>query len=164
MYISFCSFPFLESWCMMRCVKNVIIEHIFSFFFYIYTIVLLHWGGWIDSFVLFKDTIYTPSLVFSQPYRQANSWIAYPQCVFLIHYRCGFSSSMDIGYGPCTIRPFETPGTTTFLCICSTNNCSNTLAACQNSVDQARSSPPPLLPVVIPTLTNSINCSGITGV
>ncbi len=71
--------------------------------------------------------------------------------------QCNFSRTMDIGYGSCTPYYFET-ATSRQLCICSTNYCSATYASCQASVNQALSSPPPLLPVLQPTLSNTITC------
>ncbi|CAM4890413.1 unnamed protein product [Rotaria socialis] len=64
---------------------------------------------------------------------------------------------MDIGYGNCTLYPFET-ATSMQLCICSTNNCTATYSTCQASVNQALASPPPLIPVLQPTLSNTITC------
>ncbi|CAF0931147.1 unnamed protein product [Adineta steineri] len=64
---------------------------------------------------------------------------------------------MDIGYGSCTLYYFDT-ALSRNLCICSTNNCTATYATCQASVNQALSSPPPLLPVITPTLSNIITC------
>ncbi len=71
--------------------------------------------------------------------------------------QCNFSRTMDIGYGSCTPYYYETASSIQ-LCICSTNNCSTTYASCQASVNQALSSPPPLLPVLQPTLSNTITC------
>ena len=71
--------------------------------------------------------------------------------------RCGFSSSRDIGYGSCSLFSYDL-ATSRTLCICSTSNCSSSMASCQASVNQVISSPPPLLPVVIPSLTNRISC------
>ncbi len=71
--------------------------------------------------------------------------------------QCNFSKTMDIGYGSCTPNYYET-ATSIQLCICSTNYCSATYASCQASVNQALSSPPPLLPVLQPTLSNTITC------
>ncbi|CAF0985013.1 unnamed protein product [Adineta steineri] len=64
---------------------------------------------------------------------------------------------MDIGYGSCTLYYFDT-ALSRNLCICSTNNCTATYATCQASVNQALSSPPPLLPVITPILSNIITC------
>jgi hypothetical protein len=75
--------------------------------------------------------------------------------------QCGFSPSMDIGYGSCTPLSYQLPSSI-ILCICSTNNCSASLSACQASVNQTMSSPPPLLPSMTPTLTNSIMCQDST--
>jgi hypothetical protein len=71
--------------------------------------------------------------------------------------QCNFSTTMDIGYGSCTPYYYET-ATSIQLCICSTNNCSATYTSCQASVNQTLSSPPPLLPVLQPTLSNTITC------
>jgi hypothetical protein len=71
--------------------------------------------------------------------------------------QCNFSTTMDIGYGHCTPFYYET-ATSIQLCICSTNDCSATYASCQASVNQALSSPPPLLPVLQPALSNRITC------
>ncbi|CAF1531747.1 unnamed protein product [Rotaria sp. Silwood1] len=71
--------------------------------------------------------------------------------------RCGFSTTMDIGYGNCSPYYFQT-ATSIQLCICSTNNCSDTYSLCQVSVNQVRSSPPPSIPVLQPTLSNIITC------
>ncbi|CAF1107998.1 unnamed protein product [Didymodactylos carnosus] len=70
--------------------------------------------------------------------------------------RCGFSSSMDIGYGSCTPRPYDL-ASSIILCICSTDYCSESLSTCQTSVIQARSSPPTPLPIVYPTLTSTVS-------
>ncbi|CAF3190506.1 unnamed protein product [Rotaria socialis] len=72
-------------------------------------------------------------------------------------HHCGFSTTMDIGYGNCTLYPFET-ATSMQLCVCSTNNCTATYSTCQASVNQALASPPPLIPVLQPTLSNTITC------
>ena len=72
-------------------------------------------------------------------------------------HQCNFSRTMDIGYGSCTPYYYET-AISIQLCICSTNNCSATYASCQASVNQALSSSPPLLPVLQPTLSNTITC------
>ena len=71
--------------------------------------------------------------------------------------RCGFSTTMDIGYGNCNPYYFQT-ATSIQLCICSTNNCSDTYSICQASVNQVRSSPPPSMVVLQPTLSNIITC------
>lgn len=71
--------------------------------------------------------------------------------------QCNFSSTMDIGYGSCTPY-YYAMATSLQLCICSTNNCSATYSMCQTSVNQALSSPPPLLPVLQPALTSTISC------
>ncbi len=71
--------------------------------------------------------------------------------------QCNFSTTMDIGYGSCTPYYFET-ATSIQLCICSANNCTDTYSSCQASVNQALSSPPPLLPILQPTLSNTITC------
>ncbi|CAF3679394.1 unnamed protein product [Adineta steineri] len=42
--------------------------------------------------------------------------------------------------------------------MCSTNFCSDTYSSCQASVNQARSSPPPSMLVLQPTLSNIITC------
>jgi hypothetical protein len=70
---------------------------------------------------------------------------------------CGFSTTMDIGYGNCTPYYVDTATSIQF-CICSTDRCSDTYSTCQTSVNQALSSPPPLLPVLQPTLSNTITC------
>ena len=81
-HFCFC-FPFLLNSCMTRYVKNVIIDHIFSFFFfYIYTLFFFLRGYCLVSFcekatlVFLKNKInktYTHPLSHSSPYRQANS-------------------------------------------------------------------------------------------
>jgi len=71
--------------------------------------------------------------------------------------QCNFSRTMDIGYGNCIPYYYEN-ATSIQLCICSTNNCSATYSTCQTAVNQAISSPPPLLPVLQPTLSNTITC------
>lgn len=72
-------------------------------------------------------------------------------------HQCNFSSSIDIGYGNCTPRVWET-AISQQLCICSTNNCTTSFSTCMSSVDAALSSPPPQLPVLQPNLTNTITC------
>jgi hypothetical protein len=57
---------------------------------------------------------------------------------------------MDIGYGECDPYPHEWARTLR-LCICSTDYCSDTWATCEASVNQARGSPPPLLPTYLPS-------------
>ena len=64
---------------------------------------------------------------------------------------------MDIGYGDCTPYYYEN-ATSIQLCICSTDRCGDSYSSCQASVNQAKSSPPPLLPVLQPTLSNAIKC------
>jgi hypothetical protein len=71
--------------------------------------------------------------------------------------RCGFSRTMDIGYGNCIPYDYET-ATSIQLCICPTNSCTASYSTCKTSVNQASSSPPPLLPVLQPTLSNIITC------
>jgi hypothetical protein len=71
--------------------------------------------------------------------------------------QCNFSRTMDIGYGSCIPYYYEN-AISIQLCICSTNNCSATYSTCQTAVDQAISSHPPLLPVLQPTLSNTITC------
>ena len=75
---------------------------------------------------------------------------------FAIH-QCKFSTTMDIGYGNC-IPYYYDNATSIQLCICSTDRCGDTYSSCQASVNQAMSSPPPLLPVLQPTLSNTIMC------
>ncbi|CAF0897053.1 unnamed protein product [Adineta steineri] len=70
---------------------------------------------------------------------------------------CGFSTTMDIGYGNCTPYCYQN-ATSIQLCMCSTDFCSDTYSSCQASVNQARSSPPPSMPVLQPTLSNIITC------
>jgi hypothetical protein len=93
-----------------------------------------------------------------------NQIITYRDAIYLWNmYRhiainqCNFSTIMDIGYGSCTPYYYET-ATSIQLCICSTNNCSVNYTSCQASVNQTLSSPPPLLPVLQPTLSNTITC------
>ncbi len=75
-------------------------------------------------------------------------------------HQCNFSTTMDIGYGNCTPYYYQT-ATSIQLCICSTNNCTVNYSTCQASVNQALSSPPPLLPVLLPSLTNTITCQDL---
>jgi hypothetical protein len=72
-------------------------------------------------------------------------------------HQCKFSTTMDIGYGNCIPYYYEN-ATSIQLCICSTDRCGDTYSSCQASVNQAKSSPPPLLPVLQPTLSNAIRC------
>lgn len=71
-------------------------------------------------------------------------------------HQCSFSTAMDIGYGNCTPYYYQAAASIQ-LCICSTNYCSDNYTSCQASVNQALSSPPPLLPVLKP-LSNTITC------
>ncbi len=76
-------------------------------------------------------------------------------------HQCNFPTNMDIGYGSCTPYYYQT-ATSIQLCVCSTNNCTATYSTCQTSVNQALSSPPPLLPVLQPSLTNAITCQDLS--
>ena len=75
---------------------------------------------------------------------------------FAIH-QCNFSTGIDIGYGNCIPYYYQTAASIQ-LCICSTNYCSNNYTSCQASVNQALSSPPPLLPVLQPPLSSTTTC------
>ena len=75
---------------------------------------------------------------------------------FAIH-QCNFSTGRDIGYGNCTPYYYRTAASIQ-LCICSTNYCSDNYTSCQASVNQALSSPPPLLLILQPPLSNTITC------
>ncbi|CAF2195520.1 unnamed protein product [Rotaria magnacalcarata] len=95
------------------------------------------------------------NLTVTQTYRSAILfWNLYRNIAI---NQCKFSSAIDIGYGRCAPY-YYAMATSLQLCICSTNNCSATYFICQASVNQALSSPTPLLPVVQPTLTNIIAC------
>jgi len=72
-------------------------------------------------------------------------------------HQCNFSASIDIGYGNCTPRVWET-AISQQLCICSTSNCTISFATCMSSVDATLSSPPSQLPILQPNLTESITC------
>lgn len=90
---------------------------------------------------------------------QVTSIVFLNEYWFMAVHQCGFSPSYDIGYGTCTRLPFETADIIK-LCICTTTNCSISMAACQASVDQmmGSSTQPRRVPLLMSRFINRITC------